>query len=184
MMLTHHVDDLIGSIKRLSNIMNETVKELMQTAVKVIGPEETLLELQRAFQEAGVSGFPVVDREGRLIGIVSRSDIGRQLGVEQSMAEYISDYYREVRHFESNPGESLAGIGERLGRRLEELRVKDVMIGKVISVTPDTSLTELAQTLIRHHIHRLPVCDQGRLVGIVSTLDLVRLFAEQRASLS
>jgi CBS domain-containing protein len=155
----------------------------MQTAVKVIDPEETLLELVRAFSDAAVSGFPVVDKDGRLIGIVSRYDIGRQLGVEQSMAEYVSDYYREVQYYESNAAETLSSIGKQLGQRLEQLRVRDVMISNIITVTPDTALNELAQTLIRHHIHRVPVCDGERLVGIISSLDLARLFAEDRVEL-
>ena len=160
--------------------MYETAKDLMQTAVKVIDPDENLIELERALMDAEVSGFPVVDKQGRVVGIVSRSDVVRQLGVEQNLAEYVSDYYRDLRYYETNPTETLADIGEQVGQRIEQLRVRDVMIRKLLYVSPDTSLQEVAQMFIQHHIHRLPVILGERLVGIVTTLDLVRLFAEQQ----
>ena len=51
----------------------------------------------------------------------------------------------------------------------------------IITVSPADSLQEVARSLIEHRIHRLPVVDAGRLVGILTSLDLVRLFAECRA---
>jgi CBS domain-containing protein len=160
--------------------MKETASDLMQTAVKVIDPEESLIELERALLEARVSGFPVVDKTGRLVGIVSRSDLVRQLGVEQSLAEYRSDYYRDLHYYETDPAATLAGIGRQLGERIEQLRVKDVMIRNLRHVSPDTPVQDIARMFIHHHIHRLPVVAGDRLVGIVTTIDLIRLIAEQR----
>lgn len=150
----------------------------MHKEVKVVDPDETLIALERAFLDAKVSGFPVVDKQGRMAGIVSRSDVVRQLGVEQELAEYVSDYYRDLHHFDTDPEASLQDIAAQVGERIEHLRVRDVMIRRVIAVTPETSLQELAQTFIRHHIHRVPVTAGQRLVGIVTAFDLVKLFAE------
>lgn len=159
--------------------MQRAVQDLMQPAVKVVMEEESLADLDQAFLDAKVGGFPVVDQDGQLVGIVSHADVVRQLTVERGMAEYVSDYYRDVQHYESEPGESLAGIAERIGRRLEDLQIKDVMSTKVIVVSPSDSLTELAYTFVHHHIHRLPVVEKGRLVGIVTTMDVVRLLANE-----
>lgn len=159
--------------------MTWTARDIMHEKVRTISPDRTLPELEEAFLRERVSGFPVVDR-GRLVGIVSRSDLVRQLCVERSVAELISDYYREALAFAEDPVESLASIAERVGQRIEHLRVADVMIRRLITVPPDAPVAEVAQTLVEHRIHRVPVTDAGRLVGIVSSLDLARLIAEGR----
>lgn len=159
--------------------MNLTARDVMRSDVRVIGPDKKLAELDRAFLAHKVGGFPVVDA-GRLVGIVSRSDVVRQLDIEQSLAENVSDYYREAYEYNVDPVESLADIGARVGGRIEDLRVRDVMSKRIIAVPPDASIQEVAATLSKHSIHRVPVTDGGRLVGIVSSLDLVRLLAEPR----
>ena len=63
----------------------------------------------------------------------------------------------------------------------EPLRVKDVMTHELITVSPADPLGVVARCLVEHGIHRLPVVDAGRLVGILTSLDLVRLIAEGRA---
>ncbi len=117
---------------------------------------------------------------GRLVGIVSRSDVVRQLCVEQSVAETLSDYYADLGRCASGPLESFQEIGERVGTRIERLRVKDVMIHELITASPEEPVRDVAATLLARRVHRLPVVDGGRLVGIVTSMDLVRLFAEER----
>jgi CBS domain-containing protein len=156
-----------------------TARDVMRTQVRTVDPGTSLADLERAFLDARVSGFPVVEN-GRLVGIVSRSDVVRQLSVERSQAETISDYYREMTGF-SDPTESLGEIADRVGQRLGRLRVADLMIRSLITVTPDQPLAEVARVLLEHGIHRVPVTEGDRLVGIVTSLDLVRLFAEEKA---
>ncbi len=158
--------------------MTWTARDLMHGAVHTVDPDMSLADLERSFLRTGVSGFPVVE-DGRLVGIVSRSDVVRQLSVERSQAETISDYYREATGIEDAEA-SLEDIAERVGARLERLRVADLMIRRLITVSPEQPLGEVARILLEHRIHRLPVTEAGRLVGIVSSLDLVRLFAEDR----
>ena len=158
--------------------MNRKVEDLMQTSVKVVLEDESLIDLDRAFMDAKVSGFPVVNKDGLLVGIVTRSDIVRQLNVEQSISEYTYDYYHDVQGHETGATASLASIGERLGQRLEQLKIKDFMIRTVITIEPQASLQALAKLFLEHHIHRVPVTTNNKLVGIVTALDLVRLFAE------
>jgi len=149
----------------------------MSTQVHCVSPDLGLVDLERAFLEQQVSGFPVV-QDDRLVGIVSRSDVVRQLCVEESRAELLSDYYVDLSGF-SEPLESLQQLGRRVGARVETLTVEDVMIREIVSVAPDTPLRELAALLVDRHIHRVPVVADGRLVGLVSSLDLVRLVAER-----
>lgn len=156
------------------------VEAVMERNVRTVDPEMALADLERAFLDARVTGFPVVSG-GRLVGIVSRSDVVRQLGVEQSVAERLSDYYRESSGVAVDSDASIDEIGRSVGARLEHLVVRDVMTRATITATPEQSLTDVARTLVEHRIHRLPVVEGERLVGIVTSLDLVRLFAEGRA---
>ena len=154
-----------------------TARDVMQTEVKTVPPELTLPNLERAFVDKGVSGFPVVDADGMLVGIISRSDVVRHLTVERSREEILSDYYR-YGGMGDVPSESLESIGGRVGARAERVSVGEAMLRAVVTVAPGDPLPEVARKLVDHHIHRVPVVDGDRLVGIVSSLDLVRLLAE------
>lgn len=156
-----------------------TARDVMRTEVETVGPELTLPELERAFMKKRVSGFPVIEGEGRLVGIISRSDVVRHLTVERSRAEVLSDYYRDG-GMGDVPSESLESIGQQVGARVEHVPVKEVMLRAVVTVTPDELLRDVARKLIEHQVHRVPVVDGTRLVGIVSSLDLVRVLAEEQ----
>jgi CBS domain-containing protein len=69
-------------------------------------------------------------------------------------------------------------VAEAIGKRMEQLSVGDVMIRDVVSIAPDLPVAKAAQLMIERRIHRLPVVDDGKLVGIVSSLDFTRLVAE------
>jgi len=159
--------------------MTPTARDAMQTDVHTVEPGMSLADLERRFLSARVTGFPVVEK-GRLVGLVSRSDVVRQLEVEQTQAEVVSDYYRDMGIVRDEPDPDLRAIADRVGQRLEGLKVADVMVHDLITVSPDAPLREVAATLVEHHIHRVPVVEDGRLLGIVSSLDLARLLAEGR----
>ena len=159
--------------------MGLTAGDVMQTGVRVVRAELPLPELERRFLEERVSGFPVVDG-GRLVGIVSRSDVVRGLCALRSEAEYVSGYYLDLSGFEQSPPEDLAALAARVGERLEHKTVRDVMSGNLITVAPGDPLSEVARTLVEHRIHRLPVTEGEVLVGIVTSLDFARLFADGR----
>lgn len=153
-------------------------RDIMQAEPRTVSPQTTLPELQRRLLSERVSGFPVVE-DARLVGVVSRSDVVRHLSVEQSVGELLSDYQRAAGAAEGDQA-YLDRVAEHVGRRMEKVRVADVMITAVISVAPDATLVEVARTLVEKRIHRLLVVEQGRLVGLVSSMDLVRLVADGR----
>ncbi|MBI3462658.1 MAG: CBS domain-containing protein [Planctomycetes bacterium] len=157
---------------------NLNVRDVMRIKVHSVPPEMPLPELQREFLEKRVSGFPVVD-QGQLVGVVSRSDVVEQLVTERQVAETTSDFYWDKGEFQEVPAASIDEIATRVGQRIEGLRVNDVMSRNVVAVRADDSLEVAARTLLAHHIHRAPVVEHGRLVGIFSALDLVRLFIDR-----
>jgi CBS domain-containing protein len=160
--------------------MSWTARDVMRAEVRTVAPDMALSDLERRFLEEHVSGFPVVEG-GRLVGVVSRSDVVRQLSVERSVAESLSDYYRDVGAFDEDADESVASIGRQVGARIEGMRVADVMVHAAITGSPEEAVSDIARRLLERHIHRIPIVEAGRLVGIVTSLDLVRLFADGRA---
>jgi predicted transcriptional regulator len=135
--------------------------------------------LEQEFIAQRVGGFPVI-AQGRLVGIVSRSDVVRQLTVEHAVAAATSDFYRDETGFHEVPVETLEQLADRVGERIEQLCVRDVMSRQLFKVAPDQPLRFVAQTMVDNHIHRVLVTDDDRLLGLVTALDLVRLVATGR----
>jgi CBS domain-containing protein len=150
----------------------------MRTGLRTVSPDMPLVELARELLEDRVGGYPVVEH-GRLVGIVSRSDVVRQLSVEQSIAEQVSDFYRDAGLVE--PPGSFATLASQVGSRLEALCVRDAMVRSVVRVEAGEPLAAVARRLLEQGIHRVPVVEGERLVGLITSLDFVRLFAEGRA---
>lgn len=155
-----------------------TARDVMQAKPRSVSPEMTLPELERTLISARMSGFPVV-QGGRLVGVVSRSDVVRQLTVERSLGEMRSDYQREAR-LEDGDETFLENVAQHVGSRMENLRVADVMTSAVLSLPPDAPLQQVARMLVDNRIHRLLVVEDGELLGLISSTDLVRLVAEGR----
>ena len=157
-----------------------TAKDVMQVDVVTVASTAWLPEFERLLVDRRISGCPVVD-DGKLVGVVSRSDIIRHLCDERQLAECSSDFYRDESGFHVLPLVSFGDVAERVGERIESLQVKDVMTENTSAVSPTQPLYEVATTT-EHRVHRLPVTDEGRLVGIITTSDLVQLFADGRVS--
>jgi CBS domain-containing protein len=163
------------------------VREAMQPEVVSIGPDQSLAELERLLVEKRLGGLPVVER-GRLVGVVSRTDILRLLGVERAIAEAQADVYREFYDDPFAPSERAAreeaeqrqGIEEQIAQRMASLRVRDAMTAEVISVEADAPVRDAAAHMAERRIHRVVVTEGERLAGVLSALDVVRLVAEGR----
>ena len=109
------------------------------------------------------------------MGVVSRSDIVRIIDVERSFDEQISDYYRVLHAPDADQAqEAEVAAGERVGARIEGLTAADAMVKSVITTDPKADLADVAKLMVDRGIHRLPVTEDGKLVGIVTSLDLVR----------
>jgi CBS domain-containing protein len=159
--------------------MDLIASEVMHRLVKTVPAQLSLLELDRRLVEAGVSGFAVVD-EDRLVGVVSRADILRALDVERIAAHATSDFYRDSQGFHEVPLQTLAETAARIGERLEQLTVRDVMHRELVAVSPDQSLRTVAELMLDRDVHRVLVTRDGRLLGLISSSDFARLYATGR----
>lgn len=156
-----------------------TAGDVMRTAVKTVPSSMTLPDFEERVLADRVSGYPVVD-EGHLVGVISRSDVIRQICAERYVAEKTSDFYFDEVGFHEARMMSGEDISDRIGERLEKLCVHDVMVRNPLTVPMNMPIHELARRFTDHHVHRFPVTDRGVLVGIVTTTDLVRWIADKR----
>ncbi len=150
----------------------------MQTDVGVIEASASIRELERRLAEGKVSGFPVL-RGGVVAGVVSRADVVERLGKRARPGDQKSSYYVGIESFEAEEIlATFAEIGRRSQTAVDTLRVEDVMTPWVVAVAPDASLQEVARSLLHYRVHRVLVIEGEKLVGLISSLDFVRRFAE------
>ena len=153
--------------------------EVMRRSVQTVPASMPLPELERVFVEARVSGFPVLEGD-QVVGVVSRSDIVRQMDLERQTAQRTSDFYRDDTGFQEIPLETIAQRADRVGERMEQLTVRDVMHRQLFAVSPEQTLRAIAETMVDNGIHRVLVTREGKLQGVISTTDFVRLYSQGR----
>jgi CBS domain-containing protein len=147
-----------------------TAADVMTHAVYSVAESMDLRETMTALGERGISGAPVLDDNGRLVGVISQTDIViYYLGREDELAVE-GDFYQRA-HLR---GETVRGF-QVLDTNVS--RVKDVMSQVTVTAPSDTCLRELAQIMVRREIHRVIIVDEGEIVGVVSALDLLRPLA-------
>ena len=151
-------------------------RDIMRSDLVTAEPGQSLAELRHLLIEAHVSGVPVVD-QGRLVGIVSRSDLVRVEELVEALDAEVSDealQENQTDGFSHSAREGFHGFY----RRLNDLKVKDAMRAQVMTCSPETPATKVAAEMVRHHVHRIVVVDGEKPVGIVSTLDIAALVAK------
>ena len=151
-----------------------TASEVMTRHVLSVGPETPARVVAKLLLGRGVSATPVVDAAGSVIGMVSENDLlGREIQRRSPRRGWWLEMLAE--------GEDLAP--EFLDfLRSADRPVRDLMVSPVVTVSESTSVETIAETLQRHHIKRVPVLRDGRLVGIVSRADLVRALSQIAAT--
>lgn len=138
-------------------------KDVMTTAVLTVTPDTDVGEIARTMLDARISAIPVIAADGSLAGIVSEGDLLHR--AESGTRQRSSWWLRLL----VTPEEPTQRYLKEFGRR-----ARDVMTREVITVAPDTPLTEIAALLEKYHVKRVPVMEGGRLVGIVSRANLLR----------
>jgi CBS domain-containing protein len=142
------------------------VRDIMTRDVISICEDDTIGALCALLSQFRLSALPVVDKRGVLVGIVSEKDIiahevaSTEPGFANSdLFELISAKYLDPE--EIHPGASVAFVEE-------------VMTRNVVTVSPDQSVVDAARIFCQSHFHRIPVVEEGKLVGIVSTVDVLK----------
>ena len=167
---------------------NLTARDVMTPDVLSVTRDMTLDVVARFLVEHEISGAPVVDTRGRPIGVISLVDLVRA-GAEEERAGALARR-AELRRapealtldsFEEPepPEEQTDEIAEEVMAREEPRRVSDVMSALVVAVDAGTPIADVARTMTQARHHRLLVTEGGRCIGLISSMDFVRLMAEQ-----
>ena len=145
--------------------------DIMTRDVAVVHPETTLLAAVKLMASRRITGLPVVDKHGSLVGMMSEADLLRwHEGFSEREARWLDllaegyclapDFLREIQE--------------------QRRKIKELMSSKpTITVNETTSAREIASLMHAHRIKRVPVLRDGKLVGIVTRTDLVRALAQK-----
>ncbi len=147
--------------------MNEKLaKDIMKTKVITFTPETSVKEAAKKLIENKISGAPVVNKKGKVIGIVTDTDLIMQdAKIHFPTYLHLLDgfiYLGSIKKFEKNLKKAIGA------------KVKDVMSKEIISVTKDQSIEDVATLLVDKQIDRVPVMEGDRLLGIITKADIVR----------
>jgi CBS domain-containing protein len=148
-----------------------TASDLMNPGVLTVREDMTVKELASFLLEHEISGAPVADATGRLVGVVSMADIAAAAsGEDRAGGEEGSSFFGPA--WDDGLDEEDM---EELHLDLDGLRVDKIMNPKIYSVREDATVSEIASLMLKGHLHRLLVTREDRAVGIITTSDLLGL---------
>jgi CBS domain-containing protein len=138
-------------------------KDIMTGKVITITEDASVSDVANLLLDNGISALPVVDATGKLLGIVSEGDLMHrsEAGTGRRRSWWLSLF--------TDANASAAQFVKEHSRR-----VSDIMTRNVITAAPDTPVAEIAELLESNRIKRVPIVEDGKLVGIVSRANLVR----------
>ncbi len=144
----------------------QNAKDIMTSEVITVSPEMPVEQLAKLFWEKRISGAPVMDGDGKLVGVVTESDLidqAKRLHIPTAIAVLEAVIYLER--------------GRKVEEELNKMAgstVNDICTHEPATVALDTPLDEIATIMAEKHLHTLPVMESGRLVGVVGKADIIR----------
>lgn len=142
-------------------------REIMSTPVVTVRPERALKDVAALMAEHRVSGVPVVDRSGAVVGVISESDF--------------------IARMEFGPRHGLLDrLARWLGatRRVRARSAAELMTSRVVTAGPDAAVRELVHLMSAHDVNRIPIVAEGRILGIVTRADILRTFTRQDTAIT
>lgn len=144
------------------------VKEIMTKEIKSVSPDASARQALDLLQKMQISGLPVINEEGQLVGMFTEKDI-----LSYALPSYIERVGSFV--YEENP----KAIRRKFAG-LDGIKVSQLMRKEVVSVNEETTLCEAARLMLTQKARRLPVLDKSaRVVGIVSRGDVLKALSEE-----
>jgi CBS-domain-containing membrane protein len=150
--------------------MSQTARDIMTSPAVTVSPATSIKELARRFADTGISGFPVVDELGGLVGVVTEADL-----LHQNERLHIPTTFVLL--------EAVIMLGSSKKLEEEMLRmaaaeVAEIMTREPVTVMEDTPVPEVATLFAEQRVHTLPVLSaEGEVVGVIGKLDIIRTMA-------
>lgn len=141
-------------------------KDIMVTEVITVKQHATIEEIARVLVDNKISGVPVVDEAGRLMGIVTEGDLlHKETNPRLPNAVNILGaiiYYNGVERYNEDFKKLMAG------------QALNIMTDKVVTISADQEIEEIAKLMLEHGIKRIPVVEGDQIIGIISRADIVK----------
>ncbi len=148
------------ALQRLSRRLR--AHDVMTAAVVAVRTDTPAAEVARAMAEHGVSGVPVLDRRGRVAGVISEKDFLSRMGSRRK-----ASFMEVITHCLTDRG--------CVAVPMRRQNAEDIMTSPAVTVGPDDPVADIAGILMQHGINRVPVTDErGALIGIVARADIVQ----------
>lgn len=138
-------------------------KDIMRRKVITVDRWLTLPELAKLFEEKGITGAPVIDEKGAILGVVSQTDLVR---VRREASAGVALYHKELE-------EPLTALGIHF-EEVDSGRVESIMTPGAIAFDEEAPVEALAEAMLERHIHRVLITRRDKLAGIVTTMDLLK----------
>ena len=138
-----------------------TVRDIMHRDVVTVSPDDSLKEVANKLYRYKVSGMPVVDAEGKPVGTISEIHL-----IKAALPNYESLIQNLALAPDAEPFDELL-------RHEDEIKVKDIMTTRLFTTTEDTPIVEVAAQMLFRNIRRVPVVEDGRLIGLILRRDIV-----------
>ncbi len=151
------------------------VKDIMTKKLVTLNPEDSIEKATKLFEEYKYDGFPVVNEDGHLLGIVTAYDM-----VSQSYATHLPSLLHIIEEVYQKDHEG-ADILRAHFEKVRTVKVRDMMNLDPLIIGPEVKVEELAKEFLEHHrVNPIPVIDaEKKLLGVVSRFDIVRFFDQE-----
>ena len=144
----------------------KTARDIMTTNVVTVKKDQPISDLSKLFIENHFNGVPVLDDAGKVIGVVTQSNLieqNKNLHIPTVIALFDAVLFLESeKKFESDV------------KKLTGSKIEDIYHKKPITVSPDTDLSEITTIMAEKDVHTLPVLEDDKLVGIIGKKDVIR----------
>jgi CBS domain-containing protein len=154
------------------------VKDAMNIDVITCKPDDPVSTLVDLFKNNHISGMPVVENE-KVVGIVSETDLLKLFKTPEISVDMLLPSPFEIIEM---PLRSVIRF-EEFKKALEDIRMKpvrDIMKKKIYSISPDSTLEDASNMMVRYRVNRLPVIENGKLVGILVRSDIIRCLSKEQ----
>jgi len=148
-------------------------KDIMTRDVITIHSSASIKELSKLLSERGITGVPVTDEHNGLVGMISMRDVIREEVLR--LGDHLE--YQDIYELFSSAFHSEGS--ER--NPVPQLWVEEIMSRNIMTATEDTPVCDICRLMFKHNIHRIPVLRDGKVVGLVTAMDVVRTVGEGRA---
>jgi CBS-domain-containing membrane protein len=145
-------------------------KDIMTRDVVTVDGNQSVHQLAKTLAEKRISGVPVVDEQGKIIGIVTESDL-----IDRTKKVHIPTV---MRLFDSFVFLESPERMEKDFKKMAASTVKDIASQDIVTVAPDTPLDEVATLMSEKKVHTIPVLENDSLVGIIGKSDIIHTIAQ------